>query len=96
MISCVYHPDIRHRITQNVTPKLKTNFCKYNGMIISCRGIQRNHHVTECAFVYDGNWGDSELIEHEKFHKALLDETGFWLGFEASQPFGIGRDGKIA
>ena len=65
-------------------------------MIISCRGVQKNHHVTSCTFLYDGNWGDLKLIEHEKFHKSLRDGTGFWLGFEVSQPFGTisGRDGK--
>ena len=64
-------------------------------MIISCRGIQKNHQVTECMFLYDGNWEGIELIEHEKFHKSLQNKTGFWLGFETSQFFGIsGRYGK--
>jgi len=47
-------------------------------------------------FLHDGNWGDLELIEHEKFHKSLPGESIFWLGFEALQPFGnvSSRDGK--
>ena len=65
-------------------------------VIISCKGIQKNHHVKTCMFLHDGNWGDLELIEHEKFHKALPGESIFWLGFEALQPFGnvSSRDGK--
>lgn len=65
-------------------------------MIISCKGTKKNHHVKTCSFLYDGKWGDLELIEHEKFHKSFQDETSFWLGFETSQPFGnmSGRDGK--
>jgi len=67
-------------------------------MIISCKGIQKNHHVTKCVFLHDGDWGDLALIEHEKFHKSLQNKNGFWLGFETSQPFGImsERDGKRA
>jgi len=56
-------------------------------MLISCRGIQKNHHVIECMFLYEGNWGDRKLIEHEKFHKSLQNKTDFWLGFETSQFF---------
>jgi len=65
-------------------------------VIISCKGIQTNHHVETCTFLHDGNWGDAELIEHEKFHKSLQEKSSFWLGFETSQPFGnmSGRDGK--
>jgi len=46
-------------------------------------------------FLHDGDWGDLELVEHEKFHNSIHDD-GFWLGFETSQPFGnkSGRDGK--
>jgi len=64
-------------------------------VIISCKGIQKNHHVKTCIFLHDGNWGDLELIEHEKFHKSIHDNS-FWLGFETSQQFGnkSGRDGK--
>jgi len=64
-------------------------------VIISCKGIKRKHHVTECAFLYDGDWGDLELMEHEKFHKSLQSKTSFWLGFETSRPFEMsGRDGN--
>jgi len=38
-------------------------------------------------FLYEGNWGDRKLIEHEKSHKSLQNKTGFWLGFETSQFF---------
>lgn len=38
-------------------------------------------------FLYEGNWGDRKLIEHEKFHKSLQNKTDFWLGFETSQFF---------
>jgi len=65
-------------------------------MIISCKGTQKNHHVQTCAFLYDGEWGDLKLFEHEKFHKSLEEKSIFWLGFETSQPFGklSDRDGK--
>jgi len=65
-------------------------------MIIICRGIQKNHRFEKCNFFCDGNWGDKELLEHQKYHKSLEDENYSWLGFDASQPFGnfSGRDGK--
>ncbi len=67
-----------------------------NTLIIICRGIQKNHRFEKCTFLYDGNWGDKELLEHQKYHKSLEDENYSWLGFDAPQPFGnfSGRDGK--
>ena len=63
-------------------------------MIIICKGIKKQGRIEPCKFVYDGNWGDDELIEHEKYHQ---DQTfSFWLGFDTPQLFGTfsGRDGK--
>jgi len=47
-------------------------------------------------FLCDGNWGDKELVEHQKYHESLEDENYSWLGFDATQSFGnfSGRDGK--
>jgi len=65
-------------------------------LIISCKGIKKNFQIIPCTFLYDGNWGDFELIEHEKYHKSMEDGTCSWLGFEISQSIGMfsERDGK--
>ncbi len=65
-------------------------------MIIICKGIQKNHRLEKCPFLYDGNWEDVELIEHQKYHKSLENENYSWLGFAVSQFSGkfSGRDGK--
>ena len=65
-------------------------------MIIKCKGIQKNHKFEKCEFIHAGNWGDSELVDHQKFHKSLETESYSWFGFDVSQPFGkfSGRDGK--
>lgn len=41
-----------------------------------------------------GNWGDDELIKHQKSHE--LNQSAFWLGFDTTQFIGkySGRDGK--
>jgi len=67
-----------------------------NALIIICKGIQKNHRFEKCAFLCDGNWGDVELFEHQKYHKSLEDKNYSWLGFDVSQSFGnlSGRDGK--
>lgn len=46
--------------------------------------------------MYDGNWGDDEIVKHQLFHKSLENENLFWLGFTTSLSFGkfSGRDGK--
>lgn len=65
-------------------------------MIIICKGIQKNHQLEKCEFIHNGNWEDSELIEHQKYHKSLENEHYSWLGFDITQSFGkfSGRDGK--
>ncbi len=67
-----------------------------NTMIMICKGIQKDHRFEKCTFLYDGNWGDVELVEHQKYHKSLKDQNYFWLGFDISQSLGSfsGRDGK--
>ncbi len=35
-------------------------------MIIICKGLQKNHRYEKCTFLCDGNWGDKELLEHQK------------------------------
>jgi len=46
--------------------------------------------------MYDGNWGDDEIVKHQLFHESLKNENSFWLGFTTSLSFGkfSGRDGK--
>jgi len=65
-------------------------------MIITCKGIRKNHQFKKCTFLYDGNWEDVELIEHQKYHESFEDENYSWLGFTISQSSGkfSGRDGK--
>jgi len=65
-------------------------------LIIICKGIQKNHQFEKCDFLHDGNWNDSELLEHQKHHELLEDENYSWLGFDMSQLIGksSGRDGK--
>ncbi len=67
-----------------------------NTLIIICKGIQKNHRFEKCMFHCDCNWGDKELVEHQKYHKSLEDENYSWLGFDVPQSFGnfSGRDGK--
>ncbi len=65
-------------------------------LIILCKGIKKNQKFEKCPFIHDGNWGDSELVEHQKFHKSFEDKNYSWMGFTITQPFGnfSGRDGK--
>lgn len=65
-------------------------------LIITCKGTKTKGRVKKCAFLYDGDWGDDKLIEHQAFHESLLDDNSFWLGFDSSLSFGkfSGRDGK--
>jgi hypothetical protein len=64
-------------------------------LIITCKGIKKNGQIEKCSFLYDGNWGDSELINHQSFHESQ-NKNSFWLGYDTSLSFGkfSGRDGK--
>ena len=63
-------------------------------MIIVCKGAKKDGRVEPCKFLYVGNWGDDELIKHQKYHE--LGPSVFWLGFDTTQFIGkySGRDGK--
>ena len=65
-------------------------------MLITCKGIQKNGIHEKCPFIHDGEWGDSELTEHQNFHNSQESQNYSWLGFDTSQPIGkfSGRDGK--
>jgi hypothetical protein len=65
-------------------------------VIITCKGIKKNGLVEKCHFLYDGNWGDDVLIQHQIFHESLKKNNVFWLGFDVLLSFGkfSGRDGK--
>jgi len=65
-------------------------------LIILCKGIRKHSQFEKCSFLYDGDWGDSTLVEHQKFHESLTNKNYFWLGFDMPQSFGkfSGRDGK--
>lgn len=65
-------------------------------MLIICKGIRSKGTSKNCKFIYDGEWGDEKLVEHEKYHNAELQPGDFWLGFDIPQLFGkfSGRDGK--
>ncbi|WP_249111169.1 hypothetical protein [Nitrosopumilus sp. K4] len=64
--------------------------------MIVCKGIRKSGKLQHCKFIYDGNWGDTALVEHEKFHNENMTHDEFWLGFDVPQFFGkfSGRDGK--
>ena len=84
---------VKHLLLQKIFQTL----CSFKDpMIIICKGIQKSSGLEKCDFLYDGDWGDQELIEHEKFHKSLESSEDSWLGFDAPQSFGkfSGRDGK--
>ena len=65
-------------------------------LLIICKGTKKGSELKKCDFLYDGNWGDDQLQEHQKFHESQLKNTSCWLGFDAPQSFGTfsGRDGK--
>ena len=65
-------------------------------LIIKCKGIQKNGQIEKCPFLYNGNWGDIELVQHQLFHESPKEKNSFWLGFDTSLSFGkfSGRDGK--
>lgn len=58
--------------------------------------MKKNGLIDKCHFLYDGKWGDDELVQHQLFHEGLQNDHSFWLGFESSLSFGkfSGRDGK--
>lgn len=64
--------------------------------MIICKGARKINKVEKCNFLYDGTWGDEQLVEHQKQHQLLEDENYLWLGFDTPQSFGnySGRDGK--
>lgn len=64
--------------------------------MIICKGARKINKVEKCNFLYDGTWGDEQLVEHQKQHQLLEDEHYLWLGFDTPQSFGnySGRDGK--
>lgn len=64
-------------------------------LIITCKGFIKKGQYQKCEFIYDGNWGDLQLIEHQKYHDQKSDAE-FWLGFTSPPPIGklSGRDGK--
>ena len=65
-------------------------------LIIICRGVRKSNKIEKCGFLYDGIWGDAQLVEHQKYHQLLEDSNYAWLGYDTSQSFGkhSGRDGK--
>ena len=64
--------------------------------MIICKGVRKINKVEKCNFLYDGTWGDAQLVEHQKQHQLLEDKNYLWLGFDMPQSFGnySGRDGK--
>jgi len=65
-------------------------------LIITCKGSKKNGIIEKCNFLYDGDWGDSKVVNHQIFHESLQNKNSFWLGFDTSLSFGkfSGRDGK--
>ena len=67
-------------------------------MIITCKGTKKGGQIEKCPFIYEGNWGDDELIQHQLLHESLESNNSSWLGFDSSLSFGkfSGRDGKLS
>ena len=65
-------------------------------LIITCKGTKKKGLVEKCQFMYNGNWGEDEVVKHQLFHESLESKNSFWLGFTTSLSFGkfSGRDGK--
>ena len=65
-------------------------------MIITCKGTKNDGKVEKCPFLYNGNWGDDALVNHQLSHESLKSKNSSWLGFDTSLYFGklSGRDGK--
>ncbi len=65
-------------------------------LIIVCRGATSDGRIQKCRFSHDGEWGDRELVEHQRLHESARRPGRAWLGFDLPQPFGAhsGRDGK--
>ena len=65
-------------------------------VIITCKGTKSKNKIKKCSFMYEGSWGDEDIVSHQKLHESNENETVFWLGFDTSLPFGkySGRDGK--
>ena len=65
-------------------------------MIIMCKGMKSNLGIVKCNFLHGGNWGDLELVEHQRYHESQEKNNFKWLGFETVQSIGkfSGRDGK--
>ena len=66
--------------------------------MIICKGTKNNGKIEKCGFVFNGDWGDEKLVEHQQRHISLEHKSYFWLGFDTSQILGnfSGRDGKRA
>jgi hypothetical protein len=65
-------------------------------LIIICKGTRKANNIEKCSFLYNGTWGDEELVKHQKQHELLEKDDSVWLGFDIPQSFGSysGRDGK--
>lgn len=65
-------------------------------LIIICKGSKRNHLLEKCNFIHIGNWGDVELINHQRYHQSLESIRCYWLGFDSNLRIGqySGRNGK--
>lgn len=64
--------------------------------MIICKGVKKTNKVEKCNFLYNGTWGDTQLVEHQKYHQLLENANYLWMGFDVLQSFGnySGRDGK--
>lgn len=65
--------------------------------MIVCKGFKKNGREYSCNFIFGGEWGSPELINHQKHHESFEDgKSYFWLGFETKGTFSkiTGRDGK--
>jgi len=65
--------------------------------MIVCKGYKKDGKQHHCNFIFWGNWGSNELINHQKLHENKEDGISyFWLGFEIKRTYDkrSGRDGK--
>lgn len=55
--------------------------------IIYCKGRYSARGRTPCDFEHFGNWGDKELIEHQKEEEAKDTKKEWWIGFDTDKKF---------
>ena len=54
---------------------------------IICKGRYSLNGMIPCDFEHIGEWGDKELVEHQKFEKDQDNKQSWWTGFDVDKRF---------